>query len=145
MEGMIKVEQAGMAVGGLAQLKRQFGQWRAGRKRGERIPAELWAGAVSLVGELGVYRVAADLHLDHAVLKRRAAPSADKAPAASATPRFVELFTPPAHAVAIAAAAPAPECVLELTNARGTKMRVELAGNGLGALAGLCRAFVEAA
>jgi hypothetical protein len=33
------------------------------------------------------------------------------------------------------------ECVVELRNAAGATMRVELAGNGLSILAGMCRAF----
>ena len=37
------------------------------------------------------------------------------------------------------------ECVIELENTRGTKMRVELNGQGLASLAGLCSAFWSAA
>jgi hypothetical protein len=44
---------------GLSQLKRQFDQWRAGRKVGERIPVELWSGAVAAPVEHSAYRVAA--------------------------------------------------------------------------------------
>jgi hypothetical protein len=34
-----------------------------------------------------------------------------------------------------------PECVVELDNARGAKMRVELGGNALAGLSVLCSAF----
>jgi hypothetical protein len=123
----------------LSQLKRQFDQWRAGRKVGERIPVQLWAGAVAAAVEHGAYRVSAKLHLDYAVLKRRAALAAGKAPAAELAPRFVELFAPAAPMKP--AAASQPECVVELANARGAKMRVELSGNGLCGLSSLCSAF----
>jgi hypothetical protein len=34
-----------------------------------------------------------------------------------------------------------PDCVVELANARGAKMRVELRGSGLAGLPALCNAF----
>jgi hypothetical protein len=37
-----------------------------------------------------------------------------------------------------------PQCVVELANARGARMRVELSGHGLGGLSALCSAFLEA-
>src|SRR5258706_15629108 len=79
---------------GLSALKRRFEQWRAGRRVGERIPSELWAGAVAAAIEHGAYRVAAELHLDYAVLKRRAALAGGTTPAGEVAPRFVELFAP---------------------------------------------------
>jgi hypothetical protein len=125
---------------GLSPLKRQFDQWRAGRKVGARIPLELWAGAVAAAVEYGAYRVAAELHLDYAVLKRRAAQvGGGTAPSTELAPQFVELFAP-AGPTRAAVASP-PECVVEVANARGAKMRVELNGSGLASLAGLCSAF----
>jgi hypothetical protein len=54
-------------------------------------------------------------------------------------PRFVELFEPAGPTAP--AGASQPECVVELDNARGAKMRVELSGNGLCGLSTLCSAF----
>jgi hypothetical protein len=133
---MEATSKAGVRSDALSQLKRRFDQWRASRKVGARIPSELWAGAVAAVAVHGAYRVAAELHLDYAVLKRRAAQAGGQAQAMELTPRFVELF---------AAAGPAttwrPECVVELDNARGAKMRVQLSGDGLAGLSALCSAF----
>ena len=123
----------------LSQLKRQFDQWRAGRKVGQRIPVQLWAGAVAAAVEHGAYRVSAELHLDYAVLRRRAALAGGKAPAAELAPRFVELFA--SGGPTRAAVASPPQCVVELQNARGAKMRVELSGNALSGLSSLCSAF----
>ena len=139
MEATNKAVQTRVLSDGLSQLRRRFDQWRAGRKVGERIPVELWAGAVASAVEHGVYRVAAELHLDYAVLKRRAALATGSAPAAELAPRFVELFAPAAPMKP--AAASQPECVVELANARGAKLRVELNGNGLAGLSSLCSAF----
>jgi hypothetical protein len=139
MEATSKAVQTRVLGDGVSQLKRQFDQWRAGRKVGERIPVELWAGAVGAAVEHGAYRVAAELHLDYAVLKRRAALAGGKAAATELAPRFVELFAPAAPMKPVAASQ--PECVVELANARGAKMRVELSGNGLCGLSALCSAF----
>ena len=134
------VVQARVRGDGLSQLEQRFDQWRAGRKVGMRIPRELWAGAVDLVREHGACRVAAELHLDYAVLKRRAGLAGAK-PRIQAAPRFVELFAPAGPMPSAAALALLPECVVELDNARGAKMRVELSGKGLAGLSTLCSAF----
>ena len=138
MEATSKTAQATRCSQGLSLLKRQFDQWRAGRRVGARIPADLWAGAVAAAVEHGAGRVAAELHLDYAVLKRRAALVGGNKPAAALTPRFVELFAPAAGQVS----APPPPCVVEMHNARGAKMRVELDGSTLAAgLSALCSAL----
>jgi len=139
MEATSKAVQTRGLDGGLSQLKRRFDQWRVGRKVGERIPLELWAGAVASAVEHGAYRVAAELHLDYAVLKRRASVAGGKAPATELAPRFVELFAPAGPTRP--AVTSHPECVVVLDNARGAKMRVELNGNGLAGLSSLCSAF----
>jgi hypothetical protein len=125
---------------GLGPLKRQFEQWRAARKGRERIPPALWAGAVDAVQQHGAYRVAAELHLDYAVLKRRAGLSTKtgKAPSTALMPKFVEVF---AAGVSPTSAPAAPQCVVELDSARGAKMRVELNGDVPACLAVLCTSF----
>ena len=138
MEATSKAVQTTGCSEGLSRLKRQFDQWRAGRRAGERIPSALWAGAVTAAAGHGAYRVAAELHVDYAVLKRRAALAGGKTPGAELTPRFVELFAPAGQATS---ATSRPQCVVELDNARGAKMRVELDGQGLAGLSVLCSAF----
>ena len=135
MEARSRAARATGCSDAVSQLKRQFEQWRGGRKAGEQIPQELWAGAVDLVRQHGACRVAAELHLDYAVLKRRAGLSGGKV-GASVAPQFVELFAPKTPLATLH-----PECVVELDNARGAKMRVELSGKGLSGLSSLCSAF----
>jgi hypothetical protein len=124
-------------VEALAPLKRQFDQWRAARRQGEKIPAQLWCAAVSATAEHGAYRVSRELRLDYAVLKRRAAPAgaSTRLPA----PRFVELAAP--QGVRMATAGSEPQCVVEMANARGATMRLQLRGNALAGLPALCQAF----
>jgi hypothetical protein len=135
----------------LAWLKAEFDHWRATRTTGKRIPPELWAGAVGLATRHGVNQVADVLHLEYAGLKRRTelAGSGQQpvTPEASA-PQFVEMFVPPQAPAPV----PAPaveraraECVVELVNARGTTMRIELSGAGVASLSVLCNAFCAAA
>jgi len=54
-------------------------------------------------------------------------------------PRFVELFAPAGRAAPAGVAQPA--CVIEMDNARGAKMRVELNGDALAGLPAMCSAF----
>ena len=137
----------------LASLKAEFDQWRATRTTGKRIPPELWAGAVDLATRHGVHHVADVLHLDYAGLKRRmelgSSGQLPVAPKASAT-QFVEMIVPTPTPTPTPMQAPTvepvrAECVVELVNARGTTMRIELSGVGVASLSALCNAFCAAA
>ena len=121
------IEQAG-AGNSLEQVKQQLHVWRAGRKQGEHIPAPLWAAAAGAAKEHGLYRVAIELHLDYAGLKRRFEDAGVRPPRGELAPRFVELFAP---AASTASAAGRAQCVVEMANARGAKMRVQLSGSAL--------------
>ena len=129
-------------AGTLSALKREFDQWRAARRAGERIPPRLWDAAVGAAAQHGAYRVSRELTLDYVVLKRRAAQAAGTAAGPAAGPRFVELLAPPAASMPVPASE--PQCVVELANARGATMRLQLRGNALGDLPALCQAFWSA-
>ena len=134
------IEQAG-AGNSLEQVKQQLQQWRAGRKLGEHIPAPLWAAAVGAAKKHGLYRVAIELHLDYAGLKRRFEGAGVTPPRGELAPRFVELFAP---AASMTSAAGRAECVVEMDNARSAKMRMALSGHELARLPDLCSAFRSA-
>jgi hypothetical protein len=151
MDKMAKGEQAQGVGESLEQVERRFKQRRQTRRRGEHIPAPLWAAAVSLGRVYGPQRVAQGLGIDPQRLMRRLAPAGPVIRTGAATPvspddatmhgqQFVECFAAPG-----AGAAGAHECVVELQNVRGAKMRVELSGPALHSLAGLCSAFWSAA
>jgi hypothetical protein len=135
----------------LSQVMGEFDHWRAHRcSKKERIPEQLWQRAASLATRHGVSRVAALLHLERGGLGRRVSlASAGQPPVQveSNAPQFVEMFTPaPASAsVPVQTTEPArTECVVEMVNVLGTKMRVELSGAGLAGLSTLCQAFCSA-
>jgi len=95
-----------------AQL--QFENWRCERKRGQRIPENLWGTAVELAKQHGVWPTARALHLDHNRLKRRVGNGDDEAQRGA----FVELI--PQGAILA--------CIVEMEDARGARMRIELKG-----------------
>src|SRR5712691_11143527 len=96
-----------------AQL--QFENWRCERKRGQRIPENLWGTAVELAKQHGVWPTARALHLDHNRLKRRVGNGEDDVKSGG----FVELI--PQDAIRCA-------CIVEMEDARGARMRIELKG-----------------
>lgn len=136
-----KAVQVKAEADALTQLKERFATWRAVRKLGMRIPPELWAAAVEMVAVHGACRVAGKLTLDYDMLKRRVAMAGGNVTATELAPRFVELFAP---AGAMPAQSAQPGCVVEMANARGARMRVELNGHGLVGLSALCTAFLAA-
>ena len=134
-------ERASSPGQSLEQLGLRLKCWREARVRGQRIPAEMWTAAVQMARQFGVQRVAKGLHLDYGRLKRRVQGAGGEARSGRVGTRKVD-----AGFVEMLVSAPnsAPgrsECALELENAQGAKMRMELNGNGLGALGAVCSAF----
>ena len=139
MDKTAKVEQPDGHGESLEQLDQRFRRWRESRKQGQRIPAALWAAAAGLAKQHGVHRVARALRLDYNGLKNRVGPVGPAKRPAKIDAQFVELFAAPAST-----AAPVCECAVELENARGAKMRVQLNGHGLAGLERLCSSFWSA-
>lgn len=148
MEATKTAEVSEQAGDSLEALRQRFEQWRRGRRQGERIPAAMWTAAVKEARTRSVYRVARALRLDYAMLKLRAqrpGKARGAAPGHPVAPRFVELFAPTVPVTATTPAVPGrAQCVVEMHNAHGATMRVDLAGSAVTALADLCKAFCGA-
>jgi len=99
----------------IEEAQEQFENWRRERKRGERIPADLWATAVELAKQRGVWPIAKALGLDHSQLKRRAGNGEED----EKSDVFAELI--PQEAMLYS-------CTVEMEDGRGARMRVELKG-----------------
>src|SRR5438105_6768221 len=97
----------------MEEVREQFEMWRSSHAHRSRIPETLWTSAVKLARQHGLHRTAKALNLDYAKLKALVG-GKSAAKRKQATPAFVELVT---------AADRLPECVVELENARGKKMR----------------------
>jgi hypothetical protein len=140
-------EQARGLPARLEKLRGRFGQWRGTHAARSRLPEELWASAVKLVGTFGLYRTSRALRLEYYSLKKRieqestiAADPPQKVakrrratagPAMRSAPTFVEL-TPVGSGC---------ECTMELEDGIGSKMRINLKGVGMPDLAALSRSF----
>lgn len=139
MKMATKSTQAGEHGENLEQVKQRFAQWRVERKPGAHISDAFWAAAVGLVERHGLRRIARELGVDYGRLKKRFERGVALPPAMTGKGdvQFVEMFAAPASAVA-----PQTGCIVEMENARGAKMRIEL--KSLDGLAGLTSAFWSA-
>jgi len=119
----------------LEGVLRRFEKWRRMRKTRARIPEPLWDAAVKMAVAYGLHRTAKTLSVNYYSLKKRvarkAAASSESKVEAAAT--FVEL-TPPLVGGSC-------ECLLELDDADGAKMRVHLKGIAVPDLAALSWSF----
>ncbi len=116
---------------GLEKTLRRIARWRETRPyRGAAMPAALWAAAVALARQHGLYPTARALRLDYGSLKKRLG-TADAGHVAS--PAFIEL--PPA--VRPSGLGP---CVIDLEAPRGGRMRIEVTGVTMADLVTLTRA-----
>ncbi len=109
----------------------QFERWRQSRKRGARIPKTLWQAATEAARECGVSKAAQALGLDYYGLKKRVESTlevSESEPAAGREFLEIPLF------------ASAPDCVLEMADAEGARLRVELRGTA----AAQCQTLAQA-
>lgn len=120
------------------ELRSQLEHWRKTREKRSRVPNEVWDSAARLAEEYGINRIARALGLNHSTLKKRlngcgVAGVSKKKPG----PVFLELES--------GMSAPSAECVLELENRSGAKMRIELKGGRILDLLELTQAFCSQA
>jgi hypothetical protein len=130
----------------LQAATQRFKQWRQIRARGDRIPPELWAEAVELARRYGPRCVVRLLEVDKESLNKRLASEAgskilDNASRALQAGDDGMAFV---ECRAVGAAPGVPECVMELRNAHGAVMRLELSGSAVASLNQLCNAFWSA-
>jgi len=133
----------------MRKVYRRFERWRGARTGRLPIPKPLWAAAVELARQQGVFHTAKGLRLEYGKLKQlveAASPVAKGRMAKAASPKarataprrarstapraFVELITPRSGG--------SPECRLEMEGPRG-RMRIELKGMATAELVALSR------
>jgi len=133
----------------MRKVQRRFERWRNAHTGRLPIPGPLWAAAVKLAREHGVFHTAKVLHLEYGKLKRlveSAGPVNAKGPVAKAPavgPRRARSTAPPGFVELMASqAAGLSECLIELEGRRG-KMRIQWKGTTAPDLGGLSRALWE--
>ena len=104
----------------LGRVREQLAGWRKRRAKGARIPEAIWQQAVKLSEVHGVSRVSRELGLDYYGLRDRAEATVPEGGAKGNGELFVELSG--------GLAASGAECVLELEDGCGGRMRVECRG-----------------
>jgi hypothetical protein len=134
----------------MQRVLRRFERWRGAHAGRLPIPERLWAAAVELAREHGVFHTARALRLEYGKLKRlleSASPAVKSrrtkgrrearrggARSFAPPPAFVELMTTPPAGLS--------ECLIELEGRRG-KMRIQWKGASAPDLGGLSRALWE--
>jgi len=104
----------------LKKVRGELEEWRGQRRKGQRIPEELWGAAVRAVGRHGLNRVSRALGLDYYHLKKRSGQGKKKR---SRAERSEHVFVEVASA-ATEVAEPNTECVVELEKGNGVRMRI---------------------
>lgn len=119
---------------GLERARRRFERWRERHEGRPRIPDSLWSLATRAALQFGVHRTCRALRLDYKVLKRHV--EANSAPGVSrraSHPSFVELV--PAQVASRA------ECVVQIEEPSGSRMRIELNGVAVADVVALTRSL----
>jgi hypothetical protein len=98
------------------------------------MPEKLWAAAVKLAAAYGVWQTARALRLNYDSLKQRVAAAGRRgAPGLQPVPTFVELVP--------GGLGEGRECLVELENAQGTKLRIQLKGGAIAEVSALSRSL----
>ena len=119
---------------GLESTRQRFERWRETREGRPRIPESLWALAARAARQFGVHRTCRALRLDYVVLKRHVEADATHPPFRDEShPSFIELV--PAGSTSRA------ECVVEIEDLSGARMRIELKGVAVPDLVALTRSL----
>ena len=119
---------------GLESARRRFERWRETRRGRPPIPESLWAVAARAARQFGTHRTCRALRLDYVVLKRHVEAGAAQGPPRHAPhPSFVELVP--------AGSGSPTECVVEIAEPSGARMRIELKGVAAPDLATLTRSL----
>jgi len=127
----------------LEGVQRRFEHWRRTRKGLSHVSESLWAAAVKIADSCGISRTAKMLRVNYNALKRRVERSVAAATSEpekiAAEQRFASL--PAFLELAPRTRAGDCQCMLELEDASGAKMRIHLQGAEAPDLTALSRSF----
>jgi hypothetical protein len=104
----------------LSEVKEQFKIWRRTRKSPRPIPDKLWQAAVSLTATHSISKISKELVLDYSTLKKRVPIKKKSTANKTSAPSFIELNLEPPATVS--------QCMVEMQNTLGAKMRMHFRG-----------------
>ena len=117
----------------LSIARRQLDQWRKQQSGRKRLPRELWSNAVALARKHGINRTARTLGLKYDSLKKHLeAALPESSGPGTAGPEFLELLPRTMMPSSL-------ECMIELEDGSGGKMRMHVKGASMADLASLAR------
>jgi len=117
----------------LSEVKEQFKIWRRTRKSPRPIPEKLWQAAVGLTATHSISQISKELVLDYSALKKRVPIKKKSTADKTSPPGFIELNLEPPAAVS--------ECMVEMQDTLGGKMRMHFRGKPDFDLLELAKAF----
>ena len=117
----------------ISEVKEQFKIWRRTRKSPRPIPEKLWQAAVSLTATHSISQISKELVLDYSALKKRVLIKKKSTADKKSPPGFIELNIEPPAAVL--------ECMVEMQDSLGAKMRMHFRGKPDCDLLELTKAF----
>jgi hypothetical protein len=117
----------------ISEVKEQFKIWRRTRKSPRLIPEKLWAAAVSLTANHSISQISKELVVDYTALKKRVPIKKKDTAAKISPPGFIEVNLEPPAAVS--------ECIVEMQDIGGAKMRMHFRGKTDFDLLELAKAF----
>ncbi|WP_041279549.1 hypothetical protein [Desulfobacula toluolica] len=129
------------AVSALEEVRQQFQLWRKTKTGRERIPDSLWQAAAEVfyIGGHSLHKISKTLHLNYTAFKQHVEshlPSLiDVEPDATPedSPAFIAFELDPPS--------PVSECIIEMEDSTGAKMRMCLRGKTDPSILGICKSF----
>src|SRR5210317_138000 len=104
----------------ISEVKEQFKIWRKTRKSPRPIPEKLWAAAVSLTANHCLSQISKELVVDYTALKKRVPIKNKDSAVKMNSSGFIEVNLEPPAAVS--------ECIVEMQDIGGAKMRMHFRG-----------------
>ena len=117
----------------ISEVKEQFKIWRKTRKSPRPIPEKLWAAAVSLTANHCLSQISKELVVDYTALKKRVPIKNKDSAVKMNSSGFIEVNLEPPAAVS--------ECIVEMQDIGGAKMRMHFRGKTDFDLLELAKAF----
>ena len=134
------------AISALKKVQKQFTNWRKAKTGRERIPDSLWQAAAEVfpLGGYSLHKIAKTLHLNHADLKQYTEqhfPSSIQVKPDAVfedPPAFIEFKLEPPK---IEPSRLISECIIEMEDRTGAKMRMCLRGKTDPNILEICKSF----
>ena len=105
----------------LSEVMERIEKWRKTPNTPRRIPEELWEAAASLSKDYSIHRISKALGVNYSSLKQRVLPERQDLPVSSEQPlTFIELGIEQPSSIS--------ECIVEMEDGSGAKMRMHFRG-----------------